>query len=161
MTSSEHVHDSTHAHDHVHDTRDADQDNRDLLRGLGLRATPQRLGVLRAFRHANGRHLSADDVWQFVRAHEIGLDRSTAYRIVAGLTDAGLLKEVRFHDGVARFEVQTRHHHHAVCTRCGASVDVTNDAMNSLRKELMAAYGFVLTDDPQLLAGLCADCAPA
>ncbi len=136
-----------------------DAENRDALRAAGLRATAQRLAVLHAFDEAAGHHLSADDVHRHHAVAEAGVDRSTAYRILANLVAVGIIKEVRFHDGVSRFEVQRRDHHHAVCTRCGATVDVTADAMRALRRHLAVTSGFVLSDDPQLFAGLCKVCS--
>src|ERR1700676_3527065 len=95
--------------------RTAGRDAPDVLRAAGLRATPQRVAVLEALGDAGGEHLSADDVWQRLAAVNSTMDRSTAYRVLADLTDVGLLTQVRFADGVARFEMQSIAHHHAVC----------------------------------------------
>src|ERR1700676_842760 len=97
---------------------------REALRSAGLRVTPQRVAVLSALHNARGDHLSADDVWQHLSRSSSLLDRSTAYRVLADLTDVGLLTQVRFDDGVARFEVQSQAHHHAVCTQCGSTSDL-------------------------------------
>ena len=87
------------------------------------------------------------------------MDRSTAYRVLTDLAEAGLLKQVRLADGVARFEIQDVAHHHAVCTRCGATEDVSVEAVQALSRRLRAATGFVLGEQSLLLPGLCAVCA--
>jgi Fe2+ or Zn2+ uptake regulation protein len=129
-----------------------------LLRGAGLRATPQRLAVLDALEHAGGAHLSADEVWQQLGDHP-HMDRSTAYRILADLTAAGLLKQVRLRDGISRFEIQSTEHHHAVCTECGATLDIDASMVSAWTGQLRKAAGFVIGPDALLLTGLCRSCA--
>lgn len=132
---------------------------RESVRAAGLRATPQRLAAYEAMQRAGGRHLSADDVWQQLRRHPAGMDRSTAYRILGDLARSGLLKEVRLADGVARFEIQDAAHHHAVCTQCGATEDVGPGPLRALTRRLRSDTGFLLGEQPLLLPGLCAVCA--
>ncbi|HEY8756767.1 MAG TPA: transcriptional repressor [Candidatus Dormibacteraeota bacterium] len=128
------------------------------LRAAGLRATPQRLAVLGALEDAGGAHLSADEVWQRT-APKPRMDRSTVYRILADLTAAGLLKQVRLRDGVSRFEIQSVEHHHAVCTECGATMDIDATLVGSWAGQLRSAAGFVIGRDALLLTGLCRACA--
>jgi Fe2+ or Zn2+ uptake regulation protein len=128
------------------------------LHGAGLRATPQRLAVLGALEHAGGAHLSADEVWQQTEPHP-RMDRSTVYRILADLTAAGLLKQVRLRDGVSRFEIQSVEHHHAVCTACGATLDIDAAIVGNWAGQLRSAAGFVIGGDALLLTGLCRACA--
>jgi Fe2+ or Zn2+ uptake regulation protein len=107
---------------------------------------------------AEGHHLSADDVWQRLRSHPAGMDRSTAYRVLDDLAAKGLLTEVRLADGVARFEIQDVAHHHAVCTRCGATSDVSANAVHALSRRLREESGFTLGVQSLLLPGLCKTC---
>ncbi|MHB8718703.1 MAG: Fur family transcriptional regulator [Candidatus Dormibacteria bacterium] len=135
---------------------------RDALRAAGLRVTPQRVAILEVLSAAEGRHLSADDVFAQLSTSSLRLDRSTAYRVLADLTDRRLLTQVRFADGVARFEVQSRTHHHAVCVRCAATEDVPGRVIQPLSSALRRATGFVMApDEPLLVRGLCAACARA
>jgi Fe2+ or Zn2+ uptake regulation protein len=128
------------------------------LRAAGLRATPQRLAVLGALEDAGGAHLSADEVWQRTEANP-RMDRSTVYRILADLTAAGLLKQVRLRDGLSRFEIQSVEHHHAVCTGCGATLDIDAAIVGSWAAQLHSSAGFVIGRDALLLTGLCRSCA--
>lgn len=133
----------------------------DALRAAGLRATPQRIGVLDILQRVEGAHLSADDVWQRLQAAGGGMERSTVYRVLSQLTEAGLLEQVPLGDGVARFEIQEVAHHHAVCTRCGATEDVGIEVVRALAVRMRRETGFVLGHHPLLLPGLCAACAAA
>ncbi len=139
--------------------RSGERTAREAVRAAGLRATPQRLAVLHVLGHAGGRHLSADDVWLRLRDERAEMDRSTIYRVLAQLTEAGLLEQVHLGDGVARFEIQEEPHHHAVCTRCGATEDVSVDAVHALAARMRRESGFVLAHHPLLLPGLCSACA--
>jgi Fur family ferric uptake transcriptional regulator len=133
---------------------------REALRSAGLRVTPQRVAVLSALHNAGGDHLSADDVWQHLSSSSSLLDRSTAYRILADLTDVGLLTQVRFDDGVARFEVQSRAHHHAVCTHCGSTTDLPDGWVAPLSASLARDLGFAVSPEERLLVrGTCGKCA--
>jgi len=87
------------------------------------------------------------------------MDRSTVYRILADLTAAGLLKQVRLRDGVSRFEIQSVEHHHAVCTACGATLDIDAAMVGSWAGQLRSTAGFVIGGDALLLTGLCRACA--
>ncbi|MGO8685792.1 MAG: Fur family transcriptional regulator [Candidatus Dormibacteria bacterium] len=129
------------------------------LHAAGLRATPQRLAVLAVAARAGGAHLSAEDVWRRLRQGGGEMDRSTVYRVLADLTEAGLLEQVRLGDDIARFEIQDVAHHHAVCTLCGATEDVSVEAVHALASRLRRDTGFALGHHPLLLPGLCARCA--
>lgn len=132
---------------------------RDALRGAGLRVTPQRVAVLEALSDAGGHHLSADDVWHRLSTARSSMDRSTAYRVLADLADAGLLTQVRFEDGVARFEMHGVAHHHAVCVQCGSTHDVPIDVVKPLSAALARRIGFhVSLEEPLLVRGTCRDC---
>ena len=139
--------------------RNGDAAARETIRAAGLRATPQRLAILSVVARAGGAHLSAEDVWLRLREESGEMDRSTVYRVLADLTEAGLLEQVRLGDGVSRFEIQDVAHHHAVCTRCGATEDVSIRAVRALASGLRRETGFVLGHHPLLLPGLCRACA--
>lgn len=139
--------------------RNGDAAARETIRAAGLRATPQRLAVLAVVARTAGAHLSAEDVWLRLREGSGEMDRSTVYRVLADLTEAGLLEQVRLGDGVSRFEIQDVAHHHAVCTRCGATEDVSIRAVHALAAGLRRETGFVLGHHPLLLPGLCGTCA--
>jgi Fe2+ or Zn2+ uptake regulation protein len=135
-------------------------EQRAVLRSAGLRVTPQRLGVLETLSNADGDHLSAEDVWQQLVDAQSNMDRSTAYRVLADLTDAGLLTQVRFPDGVSRFEMQSVAHHHAVCTRCGATEDVPPALVAPLARALSETLAFAVdAAEPLLVRGTCRRCS--
>ncbi|MGH7609212.1 MAG: Fur family transcriptional regulator [Candidatus Dormibacteria bacterium] len=97
-----------------------------------------------------------------------GLPASTAYRNLAVLEQAAVVRRLQLQGEFAHFELSeelTRHHHHLACTGCGSVVDVTAPArleasLAELAKEVATATGFSLQSHQLDLIGLCARCAP-
>ncbi len=132
----------------------------DQLRGAGVRLTPQRALVLDVVYHSDG-HLTADEVYEQVRAQSPYVDLSTVYRNLVFLRQQGLLGELRLEGQPARFEAvrSGEEHHHAVCTTCGSMVEVDQADLAGLEATLLDRYGFRLEPVHLTLAGLCQVCA--
>src|SRR3954467_1061913 len=100
----------------------ASHDIRDTLRGHGLRATPQRLGVHGAL-HDPGRHATAEEVLDRVHGTVPGVSLPTVYATLELLADLGLA--LRVHAGRAvRYDPRADAHHHLACTACGSVTDL-------------------------------------
>jgi Fe2+ or Zn2+ uptake regulation protein len=70
--------------------------------------------------------------------------QSTAYRNLAVLVQAGIVRKVFGGDDLTRFELAeelTEHHHHMVCVSCGAIEDFT--VPNRLEQSLDKLFGQV------------------
>lgn len=130
------------------------------LRDVGIRLTPQRALVLDVVYHSDG-HLTADEVYEQVRAQSPYVDLSTVYRNLVFLRQQGLIGELRLEGQPARFEAvrSGEEHHHAVCTRCGAMLEVEHADLASLEAALRSKYGFQLESVHLTLTGLCQACA--
>ena len=101
---------------------------RNELRDKGLRATPARVALLNALFTATGpvthQELS-------VKLDELGLDKSTVFRGLQDLTEAGLLRRLELGDHVWRYEAvrvcgrndggggKEHLHPHLLCVECG------------------------------------------
>lgn len=132
----------------------------DQLREAGVRLTPQRALVLDVVYHSDG-HLTADEVYEQVRAQSPYVDLSTVYRNLVFLRQQGLIGELRLEGQPARFEAVRagEEHHHAVCTHCGVMIEVDQADLTSLEATLLAKYGFRLEPVHLTLPGLCQACA--
>lgn len=132
------------------------------LRDAGIRLTPQRALVLDIVYHSGG-HLTADEVYAQVRAQSPYVDLSTVYRNLVFLRQQGLVGELRLEGQPARFEAVRggEEHHHAVCTRCGAMLEIDHTDLASLEAVLRDKYGFQLEPVHLTLPGLCQACASA
>ena len=95
----------------------------DQLRRCGLRATSQRLTILKALR-ADRTHPSAEELFERLRPHHATLSLSTVYKTLQTLAQKGVLQTIDSGPGRQRFEGSPAPHHHAVCTYCGRVFDV-------------------------------------
>lgn len=94
------------------------------------------------------------------------LAQSSAYRSLAVLTDAGVVRRLVHVGDHALFELDehlTEHHHHLICEGCGTVVDVTLPdrvelAMDRTFDEVSSAAGFTPRHHTVDIYGTCADC---
>lgn len=129
------------------------------LREAGVRLTPQRAMVLEAIYHSDG-HLSVDEVHERVQRQSPYVDLSTVYRSVMFLKQQGVIGELRLDGQPVRYEaIHSGHeHHHAVCSGCGAMIEIHSEDLESLSAILDAKYGFTISLVHLTLTGLCPDC---
>lgn len=126
------------------------------LRGLGQRATPQRLTILAALRP--GEHVSADDLFTQVEGSLPALNRSTIYRTLEFFRDLGIVSETDLGDGVRRFELLDRRHHHLICHECGVVLELDDQLVAPLRAAIGDRYGFDAGIEHLALFGHCRHC---
>ncbi len=81
------------------------------------------LDMLRAAKN----HPTALEVYEVVRRTRPRIGLATVYRILHQLTQQGLIKELGHRDDCMRYDAQTQRHDHAVCTECGALLDIPMD----------------------------------
>ncbi|HXZ98922.1 MAG TPA: Fur family transcriptional regulator [Candidatus Binatia bacterium] len=93
------------------------------------------------------------------------LSQSTAYRNIATLIEAGVVRRVSGTGDHGRFELAedlSGHHHHLVCLSCGKVSDIvpTPRLERALREAVEAAAGstFAVIEHRFELIGSCTDC---
>lgn len=121
-----------------------------------------RIQVLAVLEPFDG-HLSVADIRQrLISALPPGArppDLATIYRTVTTLVDQGVLHALTLDDGVTTYGLATAPHHHAVCTQCGAMIEVPAGQLSSALQHAMAGSSFALSDQAGLtLRGLCPQC---
>lgn len=131
-----------------------------LLRTHGLRVTPQRLEVLEVLGRARG-HLSVEEIHARVRERHPALSAVTIYRMLEIFESRGLVARAVLGDRLVRWELMAAAHHHLVCRRCSAIVDLGDEPFQRLAADLTACYGIQVNLRHLSLEGLCADCALA
>jgi Fur family transcriptional regulator, ferric uptake regulator len=128
------------------------------LRQRGLRMTPQRQLILDAVASMHG-HVSADQVYQHVVRVFPDVNISTVYRTLEVLEELGAVRHTHFHEGVAQYQrTDEAPHHHMVCSRCGADVELDLALLEPLAAELRRRYGFEADLAHSAIVGRCTDC---
>lgn len=131
------------------------------LRDISQRYTRGRRAVVELLLRA-GHPVSIEDIAQKAPR----LPRSSAYRHLVDLQQAGVVRRVAANDEYYRFELAediTEHHHHLLCTKCGQVMDVTpsaafEQAMSQYLAELARVSGFITRDHRLDVVGTCAVC---
>lgn len=99
-------------------------DLRTALESAGCRCTPQRRAVYEALRRADGRHPSAEEVYQAVKVELPKISLATVYKALEALEASGLASRLPARDGTARFDARRDDHYHLRCLRTGRVEDL-------------------------------------
>jgi Fe2+ or Zn2+ uptake regulation protein len=129
------------------------------LRDRGFRLTAPRHAVLEVVRGIKA-HPTAEEVHRLVARRAPGVSLGTVYRNLRLLVDAGLLGELP--GPRARFDANTRAHHHFTCLRCGRIADVeapvAEPQSRALSKRVAARTGLTITYHRIEFFGRCGEC---
>lgn len=122
-----------------------------------LAMTVQRRAVLEALA-ARADHPTADVLYADVARRMPEISRTTVYRVLEALVDAGLAVRVSHLGSAARYDAITERHHHLVCVRCEKLVDLVDARLDRLQWPEAPPGGFEIQDYSIHFRGLCADC---
>ncbi|MHB1135838.1 MAG: Fur family transcriptional regulator [Coriobacteriia bacterium] len=127
------------------------------LYGCG-RISAQRAAIATAAEAMPGA-FTAEELHRSVTAIEPGIGLATVYRAIAAMQSAGTLVPVGDREGSALLAVCVRHdhHHHLVCTECGAVVGV-DCPIDEATMRAASRDGHLVTSHQIILYGLCAQC---
>ncbi len=130
-----------------------------VLRERGHKATPQRLMILSALRHADG-HLTAGDIFAQVRTDYPYVDVSTVYRTLNVLKELRLVTETNMGTGDTAYEWMRNQerHHHLICRQCSGVASLDDRFLEAVSAQIMMDNGFRADIDHFAIFGLCAEC---
>ncbi len=121
--------------------------------------TRNRTEILTQLRLA-GSFQTAQDVHAALRQRGLGMGLATVYRNLAALAQAGEVDSVLAASGETRYRsCSAEHHHHLVCKRCGLTVEVSLDALESWCRTTASEHGFRDIEHSLEIVGTCHACA--
>jgi Fe2+ or Zn2+ uptake regulation protein len=131
------------------------------LRGVAQRYTKNRQAVVEVLATTD-RPLTIPELLD----HDDRLAQSSAYRNLAVLEQAGIVHRIVTSDEFARYELAedlTGHHHHLICSRCGAVEDFTASkhlerSLDRAVHQVVSDTGFTVEHHRLDLIGQCGDC---
>jgi Fe2+ or Zn2+ uptake regulation protein len=143
-------------------TREADAHAADhLVEALdraGHRMTGPRIAVAGLVAARDGHFTAADLVADAGRRHP-GIGRATVFRALDLFASLSLVERVDLPGGDhAYVACDPVHHHHAICTGCGRSLDVDDFGLTGVLGEIGRRSGFRVTAHRLEIFGLCAAC---
>ncbi len=127
-----------------------------------LRATRQRAAVSAMLDRLDD-FRSAQEIHDQLRRAGEGIGLTTVYRSLQALVDSGEVDVLRTGSGEAVYRrcASAEHHHHLVCRRCGATVEIEGPAVETWAQRVAEAHGFSELSHTAEIFGLCRDCGAA
>jgi len=129
-----------------------------LLRARGGRVTTSRRAILETFLGIGG-HVTAEVLTARVQENQPDVHESTVYRFLDDLERLGVVDHVHLGHGPAVYHLASDAHHHLVCDRCGAVVEVPEPVFTDLRVRLESDFGFTLQPRHFAVTGRCRACS--
>lgn len=136
-----------------------------LLRTNGLKVTNQRIAILEVLNNRPGKHLTAEEIYEYVRKKYPDIGLATVYRTIQLLSELNLIDKLNLDDGYVRYEIgaknneySSHHHHHLICLDCGNIYAFQDDLLENLENKIKETLGFEVSDHEVKLYGHCKKC---
>jgi Fur family peroxide stress response transcriptional regulator len=129
----------------------------ETCRERGIPLTHQRRVVAEAIADRKD-HPTAERMYEEVRQCMPNVSRMTVYRVLDLLVDLGIVTKVGHLGSAARFDPNTKRHHHLACLRCGRLFDLQVPGLDDLAFPDTRRLGFRVADYSVQFTGLCAAC---
>jgi Fur family transcriptional regulator, peroxide stress response regulator len=101
------------------------------LRNEGFRITPQRIEIIKHITNTHS-HPSAENIHKVIQKKYPMVSLATVYKTLNLLVKMGIIQELGFAEGGARYEVNDRKHINVVCLYCGNIEDIDEQQSLSL-----------------------------
>jgi Fur family ferric uptake transcriptional regulator len=131
----------------------------DYIKKQGLRNTRQREEILEVFLSSGG-HITADEIFEKVKARDSSIGYATIHRNLALLLDSGLAEEIKIGKGKTRYEQMhmRQHHDHLICLKCGRFIEVRDENIERLQEKLAEENDFKPVRHKLEIYGYCKKC---
>ena len=127
------------------------------LRKKGYKATPQRVAICRLALRSRD-HPTAQRIYSEVKELQPTVSLATVYKTLQILTELGLIQELDFPKGQARFDSYVEPHVNLVCLRCGNIRDFDDPAAREMVAKIAAKAEFTRTGQRLDIYGICKTC---
>ena len=124
---------------------------------LGLAATHQRQVIYRMLAESE-QHPTPETVYHRVRRLIPSISLATVYRNLKTFVGLGLIEEVGSEAGAYRLDANLDRHHHLVCLRCKAVVDLYDPQLDRVRATRPNPNNFRILRYQVEALGLCPRC---
>ncbi|QDU60569.1 Transcriptional regulator PerR [Planctomycetes bacterium Pan216] len=129
----------------------------ELFRACGMPLTIQRRIIFEELSQRSD-HPTADQIFQSVQDRLPGLSRTTVYRVLEALVEAGLIQRICHPGATARYDANMNRHHHVVCLKCQRVIDLHSSELDALAVPKGLDGSFRVLDVSVHFRGLCAEC---
>lgn len=103
-------------------------------------------------------HPSAERIYEEIRQKYPNISLGTVYRNLSQLKENGVIRSVGMVNGVEHYDFNAAAHPHAVCSVCGAILDVADDpSLQELIKKIENITDFRISE--LQFTGICPKCS--
>jgi Fur family transcriptional regulator, ferric uptake regulator len=122
------------------------------LRKAGLKVTHPRMRILQIFEEDGARHMTAEDVYKKLLAHQEDIGLATVYRVLTQFEAAGILSKHNFEGGQAVYELDRgQHHDHMIDVDSGKVIEFVSEEIERLQRDIAARHGYEIQDHSLVL----------
>lgn len=129
----------------------------DLLHEHGLKATPQRVAILRHLRSDDG-HPTAEEIHRDLTHEHPTISLSTVYTTLERLTQSDLAAAIPCWDGTLRYDARTTPHLNLVCQTCAAIQNAENPRLQTVLDRIDEETMRTIPRGPITIPTLCQGC---
>lgn len=108
------------------------------------------------------KHVTAEQVYNAVKAVHKGIGLATVYRNLRQLEETGMVSRTEIGDGAALYELARQEgdhaHHHLICLYCGKVEDLEADLLESIERYVEEKKEFLVEDHRLQIFGKCREC---
>ncbi|WP_314656620.1 transcriptional repressor [uncultured Rothia sp.] len=135
---------------------------RRITKPAEARNTRQRR-IIKATMEELGDFISAQDLHLTLANRKEQVSLATTYRVLQSLANAGELDSVKGVEGETLYRhCQVKdHHHHLLCRRCGAAIELEAPALEDWALAMGKQHGFSELEHVVEVTGYCPDCTLA
>ena len=103
-------------------------------------------------------HVTADEVYEFIKKEHSSIGRGTVYRNLSILASEGAIRKIEIADGPDYYDFTLKRHYHVKCMCCGKVFDVDMDEISDMMERIHDTHGMKFLDYDILFKGICKDC---
>ncbi len=135
---------------------------REKLKEKGFKLTPQRRAILDIILETEGKHLSAEEIYDLVKVKCPDIGLATVYRTMQMFEEVGLVYKHNFDEVRSRYEInhhnEYHQHHHLICVGCSRVIEVEEDLLEQLESGIEKKYNFEISNHNVKFFGYCEKC---
>ena len=134
-----------------------------ILAENGYKTTEPRKVLLKFLDEDENKHLSCDEIYDKISDTHPNIGIATVYRNMQLFEELNIATKLTLDDGIARYELAdfgegAHMHHHLVCLNCNKLIEVKEDLLGVLEKEIEKEHNFKIVDHDLKFFGICEDC---
>lgn len=127
------------------------------LKDNNIRITPQRQELISILKNKN-KHLTAEEIYEQLAEQFSSVSIATVYNNLKLLIKLGFVKELKFGEGLSKFEWIEKDHYHIICTDCGALEDFYYPRLKEVEAFAQDLTKFNIHNHQLQFYGLCSEC---